>query len=592
MPTSLLRQPNFAALVALVWLLVALGLLLQHWSNTAETLLDTDDAMRLVQMRAWLAGQGWFDLHQARLQPPVGYESHWSRLVDAGLAGLYLIFGAFTDVPSAERLMRAWWPLLWLLPTIAGMAALAWRIAGREAAMVALLLALVGIPAYQQFTPGRIDHHNVQIALAVLAVAATAWSDRVRWCATAAGGLSGLALAIGFESLPYLAACGAAFAARYVIDGDAAPALRKYGLALAATTLAAFAVSVGPDHWMRNQCDAIAVNGAATVICGGLVLAFAGFLAHRHALTRGLAVIGAACLSVAVLLLFEPRCIGGPFAAVDPAIWPIWHDHVRELQPLLRVFERSPLTAAAIATFPAAALIAGLVLVCETELRRNLGFLTTFVAFLLAAATTVIAIRGFSYAMWLGMPLVAALALRLFAAFKLQTLAGRVALGLMLTPMVLSSGAITIAHAAGFDDKDNFARPEMRHCFRTASYAPLAGLPPGLVVADISFGPFLLALTPHSAMAAPYHRLSTGITTAHRALSAPPEEAREMLQRARASYVMVCGPRPPDGLAEPGRSQSLWARLQAGAVPDWLERVPAGEAFTVYRVKAPAAVSQ
>ena len=61
--------------------------------------------------------------------------------------------------------MRAWWPLLWLLPTIAGMAAIAWRIAGREAAMVALLLALAGVPAYQQFTPGRIDHHNVQIAL-------------------------------------------------------------------------------------------------------------------------------------------------------------------------------------------------------------------------------------------------------------------------------------------------------------------------------------------------------------------------------------------------------------------------------------------
>ena len=70
MPNNLLRQPNFGALVVLVWLLVALALLLQYWAQTAETLLDTDDAMRLVQMRAWLAGQGWFDLHKARLQPP------------------------------------------------------------------------------------------------------------------------------------------------------------------------------------------------------------------------------------------------------------------------------------------------------------------------------------------------------------------------------------------------------------------------------------------------------------------------------------------------------------------------------------------
>ena len=119
MPNNLLRQPNFAALVALVWLLVALALLLQYWTQTAETLFDTDDAMRLAQLRAWLGGQGWFDLHQARMQPPEGYDTHWSRLIDAGLAGLLFLFGLFTDGASAERLMRAWWPLLWLLPTIA-----------------------------------------------------------------------------------------------------------------------------------------------------------------------------------------------------------------------------------------------------------------------------------------------------------------------------------------------------------------------------------------------------------------------------------------------------------------------------------------
>ena len=245
MPNNLLRQPNFAALVALVWLLVALALLLQYWTQTAETLFDTDDAMRLAQLRDWLAGQGWFDLHQARMQPPEGYDTHWSRLIDAGLAGLLFLFGLFTDAASAERLMRAWWPLLWLLPTIAGMAAIAWRIAGREAATVALLLALVGVPAYQQFTPGRIDHHNVQIALTMLAVAATVWSDRWRWGATAAGLLTGLALAIGFEAVPYLAACGAVFALRYVLDRESAGDLAPTAGALAASAIAGFFVTIG-----------------------------------------------------------------------------------------------------------------------------------------------------------------------------------------------------------------------------------------------------------------------------------------------------------------------------------------------------------
>jgi hypothetical protein len=181
---QLLRQPNVALLVGLTWLAVASVLLVQHWPETGERLRDTDDAMRLVELRAWLAGSnllgGWFDLREPRLNPPLGYETHWSRLIDAGLAGLLLLFERFAAPVAAERLMRTVWPLLWLLPTIAGMVGIAWRIAGREAALVALLLALVGTPAYQQFIPGRIDHHNVQIVLALLVVAATAWSDRVR----------------------------------------------------------------------------------------------------------------------------------------------------------------------------------------------------------------------------------------------------------------------------------------------------------------------------------------------------------------------------------------------------------------------------
>lgn len=585
---NLLRQPNFAVLVVLAWLAVALVLLLQHWPQTAERLLDTDDAMRLVELRAWLGGQSWFDLREPRLNPPFGYESHWSRLIDAGLAGLYLLLRWYADPLTAERLMRATWPLLWLLPTIAGMAAIAWRIAGREAATVALLLALVGVPAYQQFTPGRIDHHNVQIALTLLIVAATAWSDRKSWAGVAAGLLSGLALAIGFESLPYVAMCGAVLAWRYMADRGAGPVVRGYGLALAGSTIAGFLLSVGPDHWTRTTCDAIALNSMLGTVFAGLGLVFAvniGMLGREQMLMRVFAVIIAAGLALAVFVLIEPRCVRGPFALVDPEIWPIWHDHVRELQPLMHVFATNPLTAAGIAAFPAFALLAVFVLVFARQYRGDFGFLTAAFALVLAVITTIVAIRGYSYAMWLGMPLVAALALRLFDALKLRTLPARFAAALLLTPMVLSSGAITVAHAVGLDDKDSFARPAMRQCLATAAYSAIARLPAGLVAADISYGPFLLALTPHAAMAAPYHRLGQGIVAAHRALAAPPDEARGHLVGAKATYVMVCGPRPPDGLAEPARGRSLWGRLQAGAIPDWLDPVPGMSPFAVYRVR-------
>src|SRR6266446_5793103 len=260
MAAGAMREPSFGTLVGLAWLVIATDLIVRNWAGTALTLGDTDDAMRLVQLRDFLGGQGWFDLHQPRLGPPVGYDSHWSRLIDAGLAGLFGLFHYFVDAALAERLMRVVWPVLWILPAIVGAAAIAWRIAGRAAAIVTLLLAVVGLPAFQQFLPGRIDHHNIQIALSVATVAATVWSDRSRYAAWAAGALTGLALAIGLESIAFLGMCGAAFGLRFVVDRDGAGALARYGLALAVSTLAAFLVSVGPDHWGRSACATLAIN--------------------------------------------------------------------------------------------------------------------------------------------------------------------------------------------------------------------------------------------------------------------------------------------------------------------------------------------
>ncbi len=74
--------------------------------------------------------------------------------------------------------------------------------------------------AFLHFQPGNIDHHNVQIVLAILTMAAAVWTDRLRWTPAATGLLSALALAIGLESLPWIVLAGAAIALRFVFDGE------------------------------------------------------------------------------------------------------------------------------------------------------------------------------------------------------------------------------------------------------------------------------------------------------------------------------------------------------------------------------------
>lgn len=582
------RQPNFALLIAIAWSIIALQLLLLFWPETAVTLNDADDAMRLVQMREFLGGRGWFDLHMVRLQPPLGYDPHWSRLIDVGLAGIFTLFHHFTNVAVAERLARAVWPVLWLVPAMGGVSAIAWRMAGREAAIVALLFAVLGLPAMLQFKPGRIDHHNVQIAIAVLAVAATAWSDRLRWAAMAAGILTGLGLAIGFECMPFLVLCGAVITIRAIQDHDAAGLMPAYGFSAAASTMGAFLINVRPDHWAQTACDCIAINSATPVVLGGLGLALITYSRDPRTLVR-CGLIAAVVLAAALIfVLLEPRCLGGPYAMVDPSIKPLYLANVPEMRTLLRVLETNPVIGLWLSTFLAVDIIAVIVLGLRDALRRDLGFLIASTALLLAVAMTLAAIKGFHYAIWLAMPLIAVMALQLFAVLRLKGLVPRFIAALLLTPVALYGGAVAIAYAAGLDRHDSFNDPKQQACFKTQSYAPLAKLPPGLVVTDINYGAFVLALTPHSVLAAPYHRLSAGIVVAHKIFTAPPDEAYRMITRVRVNYVAMCGLLAPVGLTDQQRAASLWGQLQAGTVPDWLKREPAadGQAFAIYRVKS------
>src|SRR6185503_16331506 len=73
---------------------------------------DTDDNMRMMQVRGLLGGQGWFDLRQYRLNPPVGANIHWSRLVDLPIAGLILLLRPLIGGAAAERWAVGIAPLL------------------------------------------------------------------------------------------------------------------------------------------------------------------------------------------------------------------------------------------------------------------------------------------------------------------------------------------------------------------------------------------------------------------------------------------------------------------------------------------------
>lgn len=135
---------------------------------------DPDDAMRLLEVRDWLAGQSWWDVSQHRLGAGTVFAMHWSRLVDIPIAA---VIGGLTPVigaGSATTVALIAIPLLTLFCAMALAAALTLRLNAMAQARTAILLVPISGPILAQMQPGRIDHHGWQIVLALAATLALA----------------------------------------------------------------------------------------------------------------------------------------------------------------------------------------------------------------------------------------------------------------------------------------------------------------------------------------------------------------------------------------------------------------------------------
>ena len=154
-----------------LWLMFCAWFLFNKWASIRGFALgDTDDNMRMMQVRGLLHGQGWYDLRQHRLNPPIGANIHWSRLVDLPIAGLILGLRPLLGGPAAERWAVAIAPLLPYLLMLVSLALATRRLVDRRAYPVAILTLFFAGSTNGMFMPLRIDHHGWQLALLALSM--------------------------------------------------------------------------------------------------------------------------------------------------------------------------------------------------------------------------------------------------------------------------------------------------------------------------------------------------------------------------------------------------------------------------------------
>jgi len=573
------------ALTALVVTLAVAGVLIWKDNSVGTALGDTDDAMRLVLVRDLLHGRGWWDQWIGRLQPPLGTYIHWSRLVDGALASLIWLFERVMSPAAAEYAVRLLWPLAWIFPAAVCGLAIARSLGGKSAVFVGAVLLATNIQLYVQFRPGRIDHHDLQITMAVIAAACSmARGRRTRW-AVVAGAAAGLGLAIGIEALPFEAIIGASYGLRLLLSDDEARPARAYGLSLAGFAALFYAIQTPPWRWSMAVCDSLAWNLLAGVIVGGLGLAAVATWGAKTPLWTRLGLFGlVGVAAAATFLAIDPACIHGPFGAVDPRLRPFWFDKVKELQPWGRIFIEDRGAAVRVIVMTVMALAAAGFLLWREQGWRRPTNLTIAALILLASWAAAHAYRMQDYVYWFGVPALAA-AIGLLGERFLKGLMLPV-LGATLVLSPICAAVVVIELLSLGPAKAGAATASDERCYDDVVYRPLAKLPPGIVLGEIDLGPFILADTPHSVLSAPYHRMAWGILAAHEAQAAPSSAAEAKVRALKVSYVVECP-------ANPLRvgAASFEADLRRGVVPPWLRKVSGqNDLLQIYQVlpaKAP-----
>ena len=570
-----------------VWLLTAVALIIYKWNAIHWFALgDTDDNMRIMQVRALLGGQDWYDLRQYRMNPPIGADMHWSHLVDLPLAGIILLLKPFVGMAVAEKCAVALGPIIPLGVAFAGLSLTVKRLVAPASFIVAIGILLSAYTVLMMFMPLRIDHHGWQLALLTVNIAGLADPKPGRGGVTV-GIASALSLVIGLEMIPWLAVSGAAVGLRWIIAREELMRLRGYGAALAGGVGAGYLGFASYANAV-NRCDALTPVWLSVMVLAGALVVALSFVRAEKWQTRLLlaALIGA--VVIAFFALAWPQCIGSP-EQVSPELDKLWLSHVSEAKPL---YTQNWPTILSVSTLLIG--LCGNLWAMWQERRNPRGAAWAAIALLsigsamllvwqtrLAATAIMLSIPGATAIGWTVLPKLRAhsnVLVRTFgvvAAFlAVSGLWAQLLIGQLPNPNVATPGLKLV-------NKANAT------CPTAPALAPIARMPKATIFTFTDLGPRLITLTHHNAIAGPYHRNGDAILDVQHAFRGTADEARTIIKRHGATLLLICPNMSESTIYVSENPKGFYTQIARGTVPDWLEPVvlPQRTPFSLWRVR-------
>lgn len=583
--------------VLLIWVLF----IFVKWTRSSASLLrgeltNNDDYMRMVEIRDWLGGQSWYDMHQYRLNPADPLYSHWSRLPDVLMGVPIKILTPLLGQATAELIVVIAYPSLVLLIFLYLVTALTGKmIKTRATPVISATILILSFGVFAQFGMGRIDHHSLQIVMAL----ATCWciitSKNNSKPLIYAGILCGLGLFIGIESAPYVAAACIAIVFIWVFGEDmAAQKLRYFGLALACTTVISLLISAPPSRWFTPSCDALSVVYTQLTLAVALILWGLSLASEKLKTPISRFVLAAVLGSIALLMTIAlyPHCLKGPYANLDPRLIEIWLSNVAETGNVIRFFTDNIAVGIASVFLPILAII-GYFIAANTNnkaLDKALALpeRTMSIFLMLTLFAGMFQTRLMFFANALAIPLAAYVVIRaLIWAGKFKPKAKMI---LIRTLIIIGLSPVALPIFVRLFIKSEavqVAEQDVQKCISETVLGKLNALAAGTALTQIDLGAPILKFTELSVTSAPYHRNSSGILAAIDMFIEDEVTARHAVATMKANYVIACRDSNETKMMLGYGPDGMLAQLRAGKTPDWLEKIDldTNGVLLVYRVK-------
>lgn len=580
------------ATVAVVLLLVIQALLATQVGVFNGILVDSDVYMWLNRASQLVGNGNWFDHSLPRIDPPVGYEQHWTRPFD-----MVLISGAWLGsfITEFSQSLYIWSVVVSPLLGVLALFSFLWQInpfLGNKEYGVAGLLFVTQMSIISTFAAGRADHQSLILLLFILSLG-TGLRMLLRPFSQQSSYLpalvAALAIWVSVESILFPLLTIFAFGLYWLLgENGITRKLVHYSIALFLLLILFRMVEFGPSQLFEPALDQISIIYIA--LFGLLALYWIlvyGFECRTGKNTRfpvklSVAIAWAVCTAILLEYCF-PGFLSGPMSNIDDLFKRVHLAKIKELQPVISLTAFStgdwlePILRFSLwlgIIVPGIPVLIYLILKSKGTVRQSWAFIGIFsLAYIPLSLneirwtpyTAILMLPGY---IWGVMSLI-------------QHIAGRYkgqGAGLMRVLVLVASVIIFALPKVLFSEDKETNKvgscpliPISEYLSNPATWGDRTRN----VLAFTDFGPELLYRTPHAIFSIPSHRYHPGFTDSYMIMTATDDtQARHLTMDRRIDLILIC----PKGeeqhfYAMKDDAQSLHKRLSSDKPPAWLEQI-------------------